>query len=161
MLGPQPPDVIPEPGDRPFPPDPLRQHRRGHLQCSASSARTLLSNGENDVGARSYFGGTPDATARATVDRPIPRSRATWRCGTPSATSRRIRAQSSTEITHPICLGSLVFERVATASLSSVADTVTQARRGMACVERIPEAHPALMKHVSLTDRAPNEVTWT
>ena len=41
----------------------------------------------------------------------MPRSRATCRCGTPSATSRRIRAQSSTEITHPICLGGLVFDR--------------------------------------------------
>ena len=41
---------------------------------SASSARTRGSNGENDVGAglRSYFGGTSDATARATVDLPIP-----------------------------------------------------------------------------------------
>ena len=52
-----------------------------------------------------------EANARATVARPIPKSRATWRCGTPSATSRRIRAQSSTEITHPICLGGLVFDR--------------------------------------------------
>jgi hypothetical protein len=41
----------------------------------------------------------------------MPKSRATWRWGTPSATSRRIRAQSSTEITHPICLGGLVFKR--------------------------------------------------
>jgi hypothetical protein len=41
----------------------------------------------------------------------MPRFRATWRCGTPSATSRRIRAQSSTEITHPICLGGPVFDR--------------------------------------------------
>ena len=79
----------------------------------ASSARTRGSNGENDVaaGLRSYFGGPSDATARATVDRPIPSSRATCRCGTPSATSRRISAQSSTEITHPICLGGLVFDR--------------------------------------------------
>jgi hypothetical protein len=48
---------------------------------------------------------------RATVDLPIPRFRATCRCGTPSATSRRINAQSSTEITHPICMGGLDFER--------------------------------------------------
>ena len=54
---------------------------------------------------------TAGVTARATVDRPMPRSRATCRCGTPSATSRRIKAQSSTEITHPICLGGLVFDR--------------------------------------------------
>ena len=71
------------------------------------------SNGENDVGCggRSYFGGRSDANARSTVARPIPKSRATCRCGTPSATSRRINAQSSTEITHPICLGGLVFDR--------------------------------------------------
>jgi hypothetical protein len=60
---------------------------------------------------RSYLGGPSDATARATVDLPIPSCRATCRCGTPSATSRRISAQSSTEITHPICLGGLIFER--------------------------------------------------
>ena len=80
---------------------------------SASSTRTRRSNGPNDVGTgfRSYFGGASDARARATVDLPIPRSRATCRCGTPSATSRRISAQSSTEITHPICRGGLVFER--------------------------------------------------
>jgi hypothetical protein len=77
------------------------------------SCRTNGSNGVNPVGtaARSYFGGRRDANARSTVDLPIPRSRATWRCGTPSATSRRIRAQSSTEITHPICLGGLIFDR--------------------------------------------------
>ena len=51
------------------------------------------------------------AAARATVDLPIPSCRATCRCGTPSATSRRINAQSSTEITQPICLSGLIFER--------------------------------------------------
>jgi hypothetical protein len=78
-----------------------------------SCALTLASNGENDVGcaARSYFGGRSDANALSTVDRPIPSCLATCRCGTPSATSRRINAQSSTEITHPICLGGLVFAR--------------------------------------------------
>jgi hypothetical protein len=67
----------------------------------------------NDVGpaSRSYFGGRSDARARSTVDRPIPSCRATCRRGTPSATSRLINAQSSTEITHPICLGGLVFNR--------------------------------------------------
>jgi len=47
--------------------------------CSASSARSRDSNGVNDVGAglRSYFGGRSEATARDTVDLPIPRSRAT------------------------------------------------------------------------------------
>ena len=45
----------------------------------ASSCRTSGSNGVNDVGTagRSYFGGRSEANARATVDRPIPRSRAT------------------------------------------------------------------------------------
>ena len=78
-----------------------------------SNARTSGSNGSNEVGTggRSYFGGRSEANARSTVDLPIPRSRATCRCGTPSATSRRIKAQSSTEITHPICLGGLVFDR--------------------------------------------------
>jgi hypothetical protein len=78
-----------------------------------SNCRTAGSNGVNDVDPdrRWYFGGPQDATARATVDRPMPRSRATRRCGTPSATNRRINAQSSTEITHPICLGGLVFHR--------------------------------------------------
>jgi hypothetical protein len=85
----------------------------GMSGVSSSSCRTNGSNGLNDVGAaaRSYLGGRSEANARATVDRPTPRSRATCRCGTPSATSRRIRAQSSTEITHPICLGGLVFDR--------------------------------------------------
>ncbi|GAA1971523.1 hypothetical protein GCM10009776_37990 [Microbacterium deminutum] len=81
--------------------------------CSASNARTCGSNGVNDVGCGglSYFGGRSDANALSTVDRPIPNCLATCRCGTPSATSRRINAQSSTEITHPICLGGLVFAR--------------------------------------------------
>lgn len=67
----------------------------------------------NDVTTRgrSYFGGTSDANARRTVVRPTLRSRATWRRGTPSVTSRLIRVQSSTEITHPTCRGGLVFER--------------------------------------------------
>jgi hypothetical protein len=80
---------------------------------SARIARTSGSNGVNEVaaGLRSYFGGRSDASARTTVDLPMPRFRATCRCGTPSATSRRINAQSSTEITHPICMGGLDFER--------------------------------------------------
>lgn len=81
--------------------------------CSANNALTLASSGENDVscGGRSYLGGRSDAKALSTVDRPIPNCLATCRCGTPSATSRRINAQYSTEITHPICLGGLVFAR--------------------------------------------------
>jgi hypothetical protein len=48
-------------------------------ECSSKIARTRGSNGVNDVGAgaRSYFGGRSEANARATVDLPIPRSRAT------------------------------------------------------------------------------------
>ena len=95
-----------------------------------SSCRTADSNGVNDVSTagRSYLGGPSEASARATVDRPMPKSRATWRCGTPSATSRRIRAQSSTEITHPICLSGLVFNR-RYGLVSSVVDTVRPARK--------------------------------
>jgi hypothetical protein len=65
--------------------------------------------------------GDPDD--RPTVARPIPNCRATCRRGTPSATSRRINAQSSTEITHPICLGG-PFPTVAMASFSSVVDSM-------------------------------------
>jgi hypothetical protein len=81
--------------------------------CSAKIARTLATNGVNDIAldARSYFGGRSDATARTTVAHPIPNCRATCPHGTPSATSRRINTQSSTKITHPICLGGLVFDR--------------------------------------------------
>jgi hypothetical protein len=73
----------------------------------------VASHGVNEVdtAGRWYFGGPSEATARATVDRPTPRSRATCRCGTPSATSRRIGARSCIEITQPICLGGLVFDR--------------------------------------------------
>ena len=81
--------------------------------CSDNIARTRASNGVNAVAThgRSYFGGRSEANARSTVARPIPSCRATCRRGTPSATSRLINAQSSTEITHPICLGGLVFDR--------------------------------------------------
>jgi len=81
--------------------------------CSTRIARTRPSNAVNDVATagREYRGGESEATARATVDRPTPRSLATCRCGTPSATSRRINAQSSTEITHPLCPGGLRFDR--------------------------------------------------
>jgi hypothetical protein len=99
------------------PGQPVRRIRapvlRPQLRDIVAEPRTRGSNRENDVGARfrSYFGGTSEATAPATVDLPTPRSRATCRCGTPSATSRRINAQSSTEITQPICLGGLIFDR--------------------------------------------------
>jgi len=92
-------------------------------QALAQIRRTRASNGVNDVGtaARSYFGGRSDATARSTVARATPSCRATCRRGTRSATSRRINAQSSTEITQPICLGGLVFDR-RYGLISSVAD---------------------------------------
>jgi hypothetical protein len=104
-----------------------------------SSSRTRGSNGENDDGAgfRSYFGGTSDATARATVDRPTPRSRATCRCGT-----RPPPAAGSTPnppLRSPIQSAWVAsFSSVAMASFSSVADTYqapsshTQRRRGCA-----------------------------
>jgi len=85
----------------------------GMSGVSDTNARTLASNGVNDVGTagRSYFGGPSEASARSTVALPIPNCCATRRRGTPSGTSRLINAQSSTEITHPICLGGLVFDR--------------------------------------------------
>ena len=51
----------------------------GMSGVAASSWATSGSNGLNAVGtaARSYFGGRSQANARSTVDRPIPRSRAT------------------------------------------------------------------------------------
>lgn len=51
----------------------------GMSGVAARSWRTIGSYGVNAVGpvARSYFGGPSDASARATVDRPTPRSRAT------------------------------------------------------------------------------------
>ena len=61
--------------ERPVPADPLGDHRRRHLRELRQQRRApAASNGENDVGTglRSYFGGTADATARATVDLPIP-----------------------------------------------------------------------------------------
>jgi transposase InsO family protein len=71
----------------------------------------LRTGTDRPADARSYFGGRSDATARSSVARPIPNCRATCPHGTPSATSRRINTQSSTKITHPICLGGLVFDR--------------------------------------------------
>jgi hypothetical protein len=51
----------------------------GMSGVTLSSWATSGSNGVNDVGtaARSYFGGRSQANARATVARPIPKSRAT------------------------------------------------------------------------------------
>ena len=69
---------------------------------SASSIDTRSSNGVNDVastGGRSYFGGSVDATAWATVLREIPNRSAIRAFGTPSAANLRINAQSSKVIT--------------------------------------------------------------
>jgi hypothetical protein len=53
--------------------------------------------------ARSYFGGLPDATAFATVFLETPSRAAIDLIDSPSARcNRRISAQSSTVITHPI-----------------------------------------------------------
>lgn len=85
----------------------------GNCGCSANSARTLTSTPSNYVGTpgRWYTGGWSETTARSTVARPTPKSRATCRFGTPSATSRLINAQSSTVITDPVCPGGVVFDR--------------------------------------------------
>ena len=114
MLRPQPADVVPEPRDRPGPADPLRDHRRRHvrmLRQQRPHPRLERRERRRHRPAARTSAARSEATARSTVARPIPRSRATCRRGTPSATSRRINAQSSTEITHPICLGGLVFDR--------------------------------------------------
>ena len=100
---------------------------------SASSARTLLSNGENDVGAglRSYLGGTSDATAFTTVVREIPRRDAIRAFGTPSAASLRINAQPSKVITLQSL--SVHFPSVATVQFSSVVDNRHRSRSAPAC----------------------------
>jgi hypothetical protein len=69
---------------------------------SASNVDTRSSNGVNDVastGRREYFGGSLDATPRATVLREIPNRSAIRAFGTPSTANRRISAQSSKVIT--------------------------------------------------------------
>lgn len=105
MLRTPPTDTVAEPRDRPRAPGPVP--RSPVADVSGSNCCTNDSNGVNDVATagRSYFGGLSEANARATVDLPTPDSRATCRCGTPYATSRRINAHSFTAVTHPICLG--------------------------------------------------------
>ena len=95
---------------------------------SANNARTRSSNGVNDVastGARSYFGGSVDATALATVFREIPNRSAICVFGTPSAANLRINAQSSKVIT----LQSLSahFSTGRTAQFSAVTDSIHSA----------------------------------
>ena len=89
MLRSQPPDVIAEPTDRPGLTDPLGDHRGRHVRRVLQQLPHGRLKRGNDVvtAGRSNFGGLSEANARATDDRPTPRSRATWRCGTPSATS--------------------------------------------------------------------------
>jgi hypothetical protein len=86
--------------------DPLQPTRSaitvaGMPRVSANKARTLLSNGVNDVAdaARSYFGGPDEATALTTVVLEIPNFLAISALATPSAANRRINAQSSIVIT--------------------------------------------------------------
>jgi hypothetical protein len=65
----------------------------------SSNARTLASKLTKDVGARSYRAGASEATALTTVVLEIPNRLAITAFGTPSAASRRIKAQSSKVIT--------------------------------------------------------------
>ena len=91
MLGPQTPDVVAEPGDRPRPTDPLGDHRRRHVRRlleRLAYGRFERRERRRHRPGRSYLGGRSEASALSTVDLPIPRSRATWRRGTPSGTSR-------------------------------------------------------------------------
>src|SRR5262249_40066175 len=86
--------------------------------------RTRGSNGVNDVaatGARSYLGGSLDATARPTVLREIPNRSAIRVFGTPSAANLRINAQSSKVIT--LQSSSAHFPSGRTAQSSAGADT--------------------------------------
>ena len=71
---------------------------RGHC---ANKARTRPSNASNfeTLTLRSYTGGRSDLTARATVLREIPKSRAITASGTPSRARTRISSQSCTRIT--------------------------------------------------------------
>jgi hypothetical protein len=127
MLGPQPAHIIADHGIEPCQPTRSAITVAGTSGYSVKIARTRASNGVNAVGTdlRSYFGGRSEATARSPVARPIPNCLATCRRGTPSATSRLINAQSSTEITHPSVWVAL-FSTVGTASFSTVADTAGQ-----------------------------------
>jgi hypothetical protein len=77
----------------------------------------------NDVtatGARSYFGGSLDSAARATVFREIPNRSAIRAFGTPSAANLRINAQSSKVIT--LQSSSAHFSNGGTAQFSAVTD---------------------------------------
>jgi hypothetical protein len=70
-----------------------------------NNSPTAGSNGSNADGplTRTYFGGDPEAIARATVSREVPNRRAIARCDKPSLPCRyRISAQVSKLITYPI-----------------------------------------------------------
>lgn len=95
---------------------------------SANKPRTLASTATNDVtaGVRSYFGGPSDFTALITVVREMPNLRAIAACGTSSAASLLISAQSSMVITLPMVSGCSLFTGV-TVQFSSGVDRLLQA----------------------------------
>ncbi len=92
---------------------------------SANKPRTLASTAANDVtaGVRSYFGGPSDFTALITVVREMPNLRAIAACGTSSAASLLISAQSSMVITLPMVSGCSLFTGV-TVQFSSGVDSL-------------------------------------
>ena len=96
----------------------------GMSGMSASSSRTRVSYGVNDVGPgfRSYFGGPCNATALATVFLAMPNLLAILAFGTPSAASLLISAQSSMVITLQSSK-SAHFSSAATAQSSSAVDS--------------------------------------
>jgi hypothetical protein len=105
ILWPDPAHVLPEPGRGPGPAHPLGQHRCRPRGFSLSSARRAGSTAliPESCGARAYVGGPSALTAFATVFREIPSRAAIDLIDAPSARcNRRISAQSSTVITHPI-----------------------------------------------------------
>ena len=123
MLRSQTGHVLTEPRRRPRPADPLREHRRRHLrELGQQRPHPLLERRERRrlAGARSYFGGSVDATALATVLREIPNRSAIRVFGTPSAANLRINAQSSKVIT--LQSSSAHFSSGRTAQFSAVID---------------------------------------
>jgi hypothetical protein len=83
----------------------------------------------NDVSVvddRSYFGGSDEFTALGTVLREIPSRTAIRVCGTPSAASLLINAQSSKVMT--LQVSSAHFSPGRTAQISTVIDTTSANR---------------------------------
>ena len=83
---------------------PLCQRRRRHPRALLTNARSNGSNREGP-GACDYLGGPGEATALATVSRVMPSCLPIARIDIPTPRRRRISAQSSTVITHPIVVG--------------------------------------------------------